>query len=202
MMRNFKQVMMLAEFGLKRHDASTQRVFKMFVSYMTFLVVTAGLIMQSWKKDGPEPPDEWVFLVAIAMPVGMFGVYACWLSTAYRGMIYDLRRRDFYLKKAEVISYHLSKELGGKFDPIDVSLNLGSGNRYTTKEQCLFDKRAPDIENCLPKIPKGKDKPPCDVPELDCDKFFLFNLLFPGLLTVFNIAVLIYGLVTSGSAGG
>ena len=187
MMDNFERMMALAEFGAKRNEEGRSLVFKMFVSYMTFLVVVAGLILRHWKDDALKYGSAGL----VALLVSLMIVYWEWIVKLYTGLIYSVRRRDFFMKKAEVICYHSSKDLADA-DSEKVSINLGSGNRYQRPEKYLFGKRAPDIKNCLGKIPKGKNKPPSEKPVIWNDRYFLFNLLFPLFLTLSNIVALIY----------
>ena len=175
----FEQMMELAEFGRKQNDGNKQIVFKMFASYVTLLVVIAWGILNFWMK---APPSKWLSGGAIVALFMMLCVYYRWLTTVYGSMIYDLRRRDFYLKKAEVICYHASEDLACEYSPCEkVSINLGSGWRYETTEKQLFKKRAPDIANCMsPAMVLCR----ADKPSLRKDKFFQFNLGFPLILTL------------------
>lgn len=184
---NFERMMALAEFGAKRNEEGRQLVFKMFVSYMTFLVVVAGLIMRHWKDDALKHGSAGLVVLLVSLMI----VYWEWIVKLYKGLIYSVRRRDFFMKKAEVICYHSSKDLADA-DSAKVSINLGSGNRYRRTEKYLFGKRAPDIKKCLGKIPKGENKPPSEKPIIWNDRYFLFNLLFPLFLTLSNIAALTY----------
>ncbi len=137
--------------------------------------------------------QKYMFLFAFVMLWFMFAIYGCWLNIAYKGQIYHLRRRDFYLKKAEVLCYYSSKKQVCVVSSCErVSLNLGSGKRYEPTERCLFKKRAPDIKNSLPPIPEGENEPPSKEPVFDSDTYYLFNLCFPGILTALNTVALLY----------
>lgn len=61
----------------------------------------------------------------------------------------DVRRRDFYLKKAECIAYHMSQNLNTNFVPSStkrVILNLGATNNTDpVTERELFKQSEPDI---------------------------------------------------------
>ena len=106
--KSFEQMMAIAEFAAKGHSERRQVVFRVFVSYMTLLVVIAGLIMKHWK-------DEMIRSWEAAIPISAFllivmVVYCIWIYWIYGALIYDVRRRDFYLTKAEIICfYHRSK---------------------------------------------------------------------------------------------
>ena len=51
MTENFENMMKLAEFGANSHTERRQVLFRIFISYMTLLVVISGLIMNNWEDD-------------------------------------------------------------------------------------------------------------------------------------------------------
>ncbi len=200
----FDQIMALAKFGAMQRDESTARIFKMFVSYMTFLVGVAGFILVSFQNE-KKIDSRLTFLLTLAGIIAlicMSCVYQKWLKTTYGSAIYSLRRRDFYLKKAEIVCYHASKKLNGDFGTFeDVCVNLGSGFYRKTSEQRLIEKtKALDIENCIErnedKNKSGEPWPPDDA-QLSEDNYFLFNLWFPRILTGFNCIALSIMLISA-----
>lgn len=188
--KKIDEMMSLAEFGARRNEERRSLVFRIFISYLTFLVLTASVVFANkfsltmWENFG-------IVVVLIAM---LF-VYNEWLRVAYAALIYEVRRRDFFMKKAEVLCYYSSEELDSKFsDSEKVSINLGSGKRYEASEKYLFKKRAPDIENSLPPtslgIAQGYPLKFGIFGVCGGDWYFRFNLWFPALLTILIVVVL------------
>ena len=50
-MSNFNNMLKLAQFGADRHNEKRLVVFRVFISYMTLLVIISSLIMKHWKDD-------------------------------------------------------------------------------------------------------------------------------------------------------
>ena len=145
MAKNFENMMTLAEYGANRHTERRQVLFRIFISYMTLLVVISGLVMNNWKNDFIESP---LFVWGVSLFLsGMLSTYFFWLRRFYKASDYDVRRRDFYLTKAQIICYYLSEELSQCYRGCkDVYLNLGNDGSYKISERCLFKKRHPDIQ--------------------------------------------------------
>ena len=87
--------------------------FRIFVSYTTLLVVIGSLIMKHWKDD--MIASEWFSLFLFISLIIMLISYMEWLKTVYKALIYDGRRRDFFLKKAEVLCHDSTKRLASVF---------------------------------------------------------------------------------------
>ena len=140
---NFENMMKLAEYGANRHTERRQVLFRIFISYMTLLVVISGLILNNWEKNVLK---EGLFICGvIVLLIGMLSTYLPWLRKFYIASDYDVRRRDFYLTKAQVICYYLSEELSQCYSSCkNVPINLGNKS-YEISERCLFKKRRPDI---------------------------------------------------------
>ena len=109
MANSFENMMKLAEYAANRHNERRQVIFRIFISYMTLLVVISGLIMKHWKDEFIE--SGWFLWGVSALLLVMFITYFRWLRSFYITSDYDARRRSFYLTKAEVVSYHMSKDL-------------------------------------------------------------------------------------------
>lgn len=181
---NFQRMLDLAEFGANRHNERRQVVFRMFISYMTLLVVISGLIMRHWKDDMLQSVG-FMFVVSIFLLL-LFYFYCGWLKKVYEALIFDVRRRDFFLKKAEILCYYLSKAWADHVNPCEtVLLNL-AGMSYEIKENRLFEKSKPDIEDYIENTLKA----PCK-PNVSKDKHFRFHLCGPAGLTILIIIALI-----------
>ena len=178
MAKNFENMMMLAEYGANRHTERRQVLFRIFISYMTLLVVISGLIMNNWKNEFIE---SLLFLCAasIFLPL-MLVFYWRWLIIFYKASDHDVRRRDFYLTKAQVICYYMSEELSQCYSCCkEVYLNLGNNRSYKISERCLFKERHPDIKPEPQTVVKG----PCP-PTVRGNRHFYFHLFAPAGLTI------------------
>ena len=142
---NFDRMLELAEFGAKRHNERRQNLFKVIIAYITFFVLALYQTIKNGDKFGLSGA-EIVFVVLLLLLVHCF--YLKWLWTTLIASTNDVRRRDFYLKKAESLSYHLSQNRFSDFYPSPskkVKINLGSGVSWKITERCLFNKRGPKI---------------------------------------------------------
>ena len=185
-LNNFESMMKLAEFGAHRHNERRQVLFRIFISYMTLLVIIAGLIMRHWKD---EPIESLWFVIPVS---GFLGVLLCfykkWLRVFYTASDYDVRRRDFYLIKAQVVSYHMSKGLSKCYSDCEkVCINLANRNFYEISEKCLFDKRRPDIN---PDIDPQTCKACPPKPTVSGNAHFWFHCCGPAGLTILIIFAL------------
>lgn len=181
-LENFENMLKLAEIGIKLHHDRRSVIFRIFVSYTTLLVVIAGLLMKHSKDEIIESNVfEWsltIFLLAMLL------FYIQWLITFYRASAYDVRRRDFYIIKAEVISYHMSEYLSNYYSDCKKRIiNLAPGG-YKISEKRLFKKRHPDID------PKVNRTAPCE-PKIIKSPHFWFNLVSPVGLTILIVIFLI-----------
>lgn len=185
-LKNFESMMKLAEFGAHRHNERRQVIFRIFISYMTLLVVIAGLMMKHWKDDVIASP--WFVIPVIGFLGILFSFYVSWLKVFYIASDYDVRRRDFYLIKAQVISYYMSKGLGQCYsDCEEVYINLANRKHYKISEKCLFEKRRPDID---PEIDSQicLECPPS--PTVCSNAHFRFHVWGPAGLTLLIILAL------------
>ena len=106
---DFQRMLQLAEVGAKWHDDRRQVTFRIFVSYMTLLVLALYQVIKLLGAEGVVIPG-WIILLVIAGLVLTHWIYCRWQGSIRVALINDVRRRDFYLKKAELISYHLSED--------------------------------------------------------------------------------------------
>ena len=182
---NFENMMRLAEYGANRHTERRQVLFRIFISYMTLLVVISGLIMNNWKDEFIK--SLWFFLPASIFLLLMFCVYWWWLITFYRASDYDVRRRDFYLTKAQIICHYMSEELSQSYSGCkNVYINLGN-KTYEISERDLFKKRKPDIN---PKADLGVNKEYPPSPTVKHNPHFYFHFVAPAGLTILIVAAL------------
>ena len=187
MAENFENMMKLAEYGADRHTERRQVIFRIFISYMTLLVVISGLIMNNWKDEFIES-NLFVWGVSVLL-MGMLITYCRWLRMFYKASDYDVRRRDFYLTKAQVICYYMSEELSQCYSCCkEVYLNLGNNKNYEISERCLFKERHPDIE------PQTVVEGPCP-PTFWGNRHFYFHLFAPAGLTILIVATLVINFV-------
>ena len=131
---NFDKMLELAEFGAKRHNERRQNLFKAIIGYITLLVL---VLYQAIVNKKILSLDVICMLFFVGLLVLIHIVYLKWLWMTLVASINDARRRDFYLKKAELLSYHLSRSRFSSFvpDPCeDVILNLASGRSWKITE--------------------------------------------------------------------
>ena len=142
---NFDKMLELAEFGAKRHNERRQNYFRVIIAYITLLALA---LYQTIKNENELGLSGWevVFVTILLLFVHYF--YLKWLWATLIASINDVRRRDFYLKKAESLSYHLSRNQFSDFYPNPskyVKINFGSGASWKITERCLFKMRGPKI---------------------------------------------------------
>ena len=180
-LNNFDKMLELAEFGAKRHNERRQNLFKVIIAYITLL----SLALHYSEKIF----DSLSTVIAIGLLVFIHVIYLWWLWVTLKASINDVRRRDFYLKKAESFSYHLSQNQFSDFSPKSsnkVTLNLGSGAGWKITERCLFKMRGPKI------IGKSSCKEP---PPPKCWR----DIHFLALATVPTALAILFGLKLIGT---
>lgn len=181
---NFDRMLELADFGARRHNERRQNLFKAVIAYITLLVL--GLYYTLKNEDILD--SLVMILIFIGLLVFIHGFYLTWLWTTSVASINDVRRRDFYLKKAERLSYHLSRSGFSSFvpDPCDyIKLNMASGKSWKITEGCLFEMREPNLV-----IGKAQRKKPCD-PKWGRDRHFWALAVLPTAILFLLIAKLI-----------
>lgn len=146
---NLEKMLELAQFGADGHRERRQVEFRVFISYMTLLVLA---LYQINKPEDPilqEQDNPWLLLLPVLLLTLIHYLYCCWQRNVSIALINDVRRRDFYLQKAQCLSYHLSQKSDAVFQPSrtkKVSLNEGGGKSgEPISELWLFNKREPDI---------------------------------------------------------
>ena len=144
------RMLCIAEFGAKRHDDRRTVEFRIFVSYMTPLILA---VYYAFKLNCNHVlPVSWciIWVGAVLYFLTIHSIYVLWQVGVAVAMANDAWRRNFYLKKAECILHHLStKEDDSHFSPSDdrnrtVKVNCGYEKREWTEKE-LFDKSAPNV---------------------------------------------------------
>ena len=92
MTESFESMIKLAEYAANRHNERRQVIFRVFISYMTFLVVLSGLLLNNWEKIFMKN-NNFFWLVSIILLV-IFILYFRWLRAFYITSDYDARRRS------------------------------------------------------------------------------------------------------------
>ena len=129
---NFEQTLQIADFAVQRLENRRQYEFKIFISYVTLLVLAI------YKHDLLKPSLWGEFIGLVCGLCFIHTLYISWtirLSVANRN---DSKRRDFYLRKTECISVRLLKGFG---DPLC---------RKMESEYCLPNQEEQKIE----KVPR------------------------------------------------
>ena len=146
--RTLEKMLALAQFGADRHKERLQVEFRVFISYITVLVL--GL----YQVNRPENPifqglDNTLLLILLLLLFAVHILYCLWQRNISIALINDVRRRDFYLQKAQCLSYHLSQHSNVVFQPSwtkTVSLNEGGGrSSEPITEVDLFKESHPNI---------------------------------------------------------
>lgn len=189
---DFYRMLALADLGARWHNDRRQVAFRIFVSYMTLLVLALYQIIKLLGAEKVVIP-WWVILIVNGGFVITHYFYCKWQGSIRKALINDVRRRDFFLKKAERITYYLSQNSGlpsiskiyesGK---PDVIINLGSGEYKKITESCLFEQREPDIIGG--DRPGKKDASGKYLPRLWWeDKHFMVQVVGPTFLLILFI---------------
>lgn len=155
---DFERMVHLAEFGAKRLDERRQVEFRVFIAYMTLLLL--GFYQIDKLESLAESSERTLFGIVFLLGI-LHTVYLVWEIRLSRALINDGWRRNFYLKKAECILHHLMEKPQDPFCPSDkVYVTIALGSKMDKKSQCikegkileseLFDRREPPIELVSP----------------------------------------------------
>lgn len=200
------KMLRLAELASRQHSDRRQVEFRVFISYITLLALAFYQLLKVSDFDVSElGAPMWAIVVAVIIIVvvliSLHFVYWRWQTTIHIASNNDVRRRDFYLKKAECIAYYLSWNT--RFIPsnrVNVSINLGVEDSAEMTEYSLFKCREPDI---FIKLTKG-DPRCCDknggsrktvgTPprKLYKNRHVLFPLAVSTALMLFIVATLVF----------
>ena len=144
-----QQMVSIAELASNQHNDRRQLTFRIAIGYTTLLALGIYLTIKT-PSQGIVPTEfnmPWIFPVALALVTLVY----CWaLRVLHVASNNDVRRRDFYLKKAECIVHHMSQNEDSPFEPdsdkeyIIINLGAGKSNAPITERE-LFDEKQPDI---------------------------------------------------------
>ena len=180
--RTLEKMLALAQFGADGHKERRQVEFRVFISYITVLVIALYQVNKPKDPIFQNSDNVWIPLLLFFIHV----LYCLWQKNISIALINDVRRRDFYLQKAQCLSYHLSQHSNVVFQPSwtkTVSLNKGGGrSSKPITEVDLFKERHPNIiqKASLSEFRKIFIRPAYLVPDwgsntpinwFDCDHF-------------------------------
>ena len=184
----FNEMLEMAELAANGHRERRQLEFRISISYVTLLSLALyQLIKLTPGETGFIDVSWWMIILLCVVLSFLHWIYLDWLNTLHIASNNDVRRRDFYLKKAEVIAYYRSKSSDSDFVPSStqtVTYNLGAGNSRKVSESELFDQTEPDIYIRS----RRQGTPP---PKFCRNVHFLFPASFATLMAVSLIVALI-----------
>ena len=150
--RNLEHMLELSKLGADGHKERISIEFRIFVSYLT------GLALLFYQVNKPEdsilqniPSESKLLLLSLSVCVLslIHYLYCFWQRNISIALINDVRRRDFYLQKAQCLSYHLSRHPCEVFRPSrtkKIWLNQGGGrSSKPISEFYLFNKQEPEM---------------------------------------------------------
>ena len=129
---NFQRMLDLAEFSAKRHNDRRSVEFKVFISYMTPLILTFYQVIKLDSRLVSSVNWSLIIVGTIGYILGIHLVYVLWQIGIAIAMKNDGWRRNFYLKKAECILHHLENP-DGPFDPSNDTVTVDCGYEKTQK---------------------------------------------------------------------
>ena len=144
-----QQMVLIAELASNQHNDRRQITFRIAIGYTTLLALGIYLTTKT-PSQGIVPTEFYMPWIVSGLLAGMTFVY-CWaLRVLHVASNNDVRRRDFYLKKAECIVHHMSKNEDSPFEPDTkdkyIIINLGVGESKKPITECqLFNTKQPDI---------------------------------------------------------
>ena len=144
-----QQMVSIAELASNQHNDRRQITFRIAIGYTTLLAL--GIYLTTKTPDQEIfPSNRYIPEIVSGLLAGMTFVY-CWaLRVLHVASNNDVRRRDFYLKKAECIVHHMSQNECSPFEPdtkdeyIIINLGVGKSKKPITERQ-LFDEKQPEI---------------------------------------------------------
>ena len=184
---NFDSMLAIADLAEQWHHNRRQLEFRIMIAYTTLLALALYQII----KPGTPPMNfdaywEIILIVGLGLLVVLV-IYWRWQYIFHIASNNDVRRRDFYLKKAEVILYHMSQSQDSRFVPHStrkVTLNLAAEMNREISEVELFNETEPDIYIRSKKIGTLP-------PKWYKNEHILIPLAFPTILT-FSLIVILF----------
>ena len=144
---NFQRMLDLAEFGVKRMEERRAFEFKIFISYITLLVLALYQLLKQnpislksliYDLIGQEPTPfiSWKEGIALGiLALIMHIIYVIWQVGVAIAMENDAYRRNFYLRKAECIS---GTTLKYEDEEDKVDRKIITIQRYRQQFKCLW----------------------------------------------------------------
>ena len=115
---DFEQAFQIAEFARQSGENRRQYEFKIFISYVTLLLL--GIYEGHHIEVSNDRYKELYGLLIVALLSVMHFFYIAWTISLSVANQNDGARRDFYLQKSECISHRLLMEFG---DPLSQKLD-------------------------------------------------------------------------------
>ena len=184
---NFDSMLAIAGMAEEWHNNRRQLEFRIMISYTTLLALAVYQVIKPRESglDFFDVPWGWILTACLGL-VFILGIYCRWQYTFHIASNNDVRRRDFYLKKAELILHHMSQYCDSQFVPHStktVIINLAAGMNNEMSEVELFNETEPDIYICSKEI----GTPP---PKWYTNWHILIPLAGPTMLTFLLIGAL------------
>ena len=114
---NFQGMLSIAELASKMHHDRRQLTFKIEIAYVTLLALAIYHIIKIDNEMIKDIPLCIIFVVSGFLTFVHIIFYCKWQKMMHIASSNDVRRRDFYLKKAECLGHHMSKNLNTHFVP-------------------------------------------------------------------------------------
>ena len=142
---NLQRMLELAEFAAQRLNGRRTVEFRIFISYMTPLILAFYYVIKL-DVDLFDSINWWLIIGGSIILLMILIVYVLWQIGVGVAMANDSWRRNFYLKKAECILHHLSKNLNVPFSPSYDTVTVSCGYEQTQMtEKELFKKQAANL---------------------------------------------------------
>ncbi len=183
---NFDSMLKIADLAEQWHHNRRQLEFRIMIAYTTLLALALYQVIKP--RTSPmnfEAYWDIILMGGLGLSVVLV-IYWRWQYIFHIASNNDVRRRDFYLKKAERILHHMSKSHDSDFVPHPnrmVTINLAAEMSEEISEVELFNQTEPDIYIRS----KNKGTSP---PEWYKNEHILIPLAFPTILTFSLIVVL------------
>ena len=150
---DFQRMMQLAEYGASRHNDRRQIEFRIFISYVTLLLL--GFYQIDKLELLVRSSQASLFWIVLLLGI-MHSVYLLWEIRLSIANDNDGSRRNLYLKKAECLLYHLQENPGKPFYPDSKKkVTCWFGNKVNKESRCkeggkiyeseLFEQSEPPI---------------------------------------------------------
>ena len=183
---NFDSMVKIADLAEQWHHNRRQLEFRIMIAYTTLLALAIYQVSKPRVLNENFEIHWGIALTACLGLIGVLAIYCRWQYIFHIASNNDVRRRDFYLKKAEIILHHMSQFQNSRFVPHStrtIIINLSAGDSREMSEVELFDKTGPDIY-----IPSRRiGRPP---PKWYKNGHILIPLACPAFLTISLIVAL------------